>query len=243
MVSLRLAVVLLAAVLQPAVAAPLAIHLAGDSTMAEKSADRRPETGWGEALPAYLDPAQARVVNHAADGRSTRTFVEEGRWQALLDALQPGDAVFIQFGHNDASSRADRHTPPEAYAANLRRFVAEVRARQALPVLFTPAARRHFVDGRLVDTHGAYPGLVREVAAELDVPLVDMQRESAELLADLGEVASRRLFLWVPAGHPNHPDGVQDDTHFSPEGAQQMAGLAVDGLRELGILLGALRPL
>ncbi|HVF38412.1 MAG TPA: SGNH/GDSL hydrolase family protein, partial [Gemmatimonadaceae bacterium] len=81
----------------------IAIHLAGDSTMAPKLEARRPETGWGEMLDQFFDSSRVRVVNHARNGRSTRTFISEGRWQALLDSMKSGDYVFVQFGHNDAS--------------------------------------------------------------------------------------------------------------------------------------------
>lgn len=219
--------------------AAVTIHLAGDSTMAQKLPQKRPETGWGEELQAHFDAVHVRIRNHAMNGRSTRTFIEEGRWQALLDELRAGDVVFIQFGHNDGSfEKKDRYTPPAEYRANLTRFVADVRAKDATPVLFTPIARRWFdADGKLTDSHGVYPGIVREVAATQSVPLVDMQASSAALLSQLGDVPSRPLFLWVPAGDANYPNGVKDNTHFSPRGAEVMAGQAVDQLRGLKLPL------
>src|SRR5687767_7580670 len=118
---------------------PLTVFLAGDSTMAAKRPEKRPETGWGEFLQQHFDDRKVRVDNHAMNGRSTRTFIAEGRWQAVVDRLKPGDYVFIQFGHNDSSKeKVDRYTPPEDYRANLVRFVAEVRAKKATPVLLTP---------------------------------------------------------------------------------------------------------
>jgi lysophospholipase L1-like esterase len=216
----------------------IAIHLAGDSTMAEKQPDKRPETGWGEALQAWFDERQVRVVNHARNGRSTRTFIEEGRWQRLLDALEPGDFVFIQFGHNDQSRhKTDRYTPPRQYRANLARFVREARARQAKPVLLTPVVRRRFdEEGVFYDTHGEYPDLVRAVAAELSVPLLDMHRDSEAVLKLYGEGPSRALFLVLPPGrYENYPDGLDDNTHFSPAGAQVMAGLVAARLAEMDI--------
>ena len=105
--------------------APVTVYIAGDSTAAQKLVTRRPETGWGERLQQYFDIDRVRVQNHARNGRSTRTFIEEGRWQEIVDALRPGDHVFIQFGHNDASvDKVDRYTPPADYRANLVRFVA-----------------------------------------------------------------------------------------------------------------------
>jgi pectinesterase len=211
------------------------IYLAGDSTMAQKLASRRPETGWGEHLQQHFDMDRARVVNLARNGRSTRTFIDEGRWQEIADALRPGDYVFIQFGHNDASvEKTDRYTAAADYRRNLQRFVAEARAKGAHPVLFTPVMRRRFDEsGAFYDTHGEYPDLVRAVAAELRVPLVDMHRGSERVIRAYGAEASKALFLHIPPNtHPNYPQGLRDDTHFSPLGAELMAGLAVAGIRE-----------
>ena len=213
---------------------PVAVHLAGDSTMAEKRAEKRPETGWGEALQRHFRASKVRVVNHAMNGRSTRTFIGEGRWQALVDSLHRGDWVLIQFGHNDGSKeKVDRYTPPEDYRRNLARFVADVRARRATPVLMTPVRRRKFdASGALVDTHGEYPDLVRAVAREERVALLDLHARTGELLAAWGPDSSRRLFLQLPAGvNANYPDGIEDNTHFSPLGAELVARLVVAELR------------
>ncbi len=120
--------------------ASVTIYLAGDSTMAEKLEERRPETGWGEKLPKFFD-AGVSVENHARDGLSTRTFIEAGRWKSLIDKVRPGDYVFIQFGHNDGRQAKDSYTPPDDFRRNLAGFVADVRARQATPVLLTPVMR------------------------------------------------------------------------------------------------------
>ncbi|HMB89850.1 MAG TPA: pectinesterase family protein [Rhodothermales bacterium] len=217
---------------------PITLYLAGDSTMAEKRPEKRPETGWGEVLQAFFDEAEVRVENHARNGRSTRTFIEEGRWQAIVDRLQAGDYVFIQFGHNDQSKeKADRYTPPEQYRANLIRFVHDVRTQQATPVLLTPVVRRRFDDeDQFYDVHGVYPDLVRSVTVEQEVPLIDMHRWSEDVLRQYGAEGSKALFLQLaPGDHPNYPDGVDDNTHFSPRGAAVMAGLAIEGIRQLGL--------
>ena len=223
-----------------AIAAPqkITIHLAGDSTMAEKLAGKRPETGWGEMLPEYLDTAAVRVVNHARNGRSTRTFISEGRWQVIVDSLRAGDYVLIQFGHNDQSKdKIDRYTSPADYMKNLARFVSESRAKGAIPVLMTPVARRRFhTRGDFYDNHGEYPDLVRSVASTERVALVDMTRSSGDLLRLFGPGASSALFLQLaPGENPNYPNGVQDNTHFSPFGARIIAALAVEGIRAAGL--------
>jgi lysophospholipase L1-like esterase len=216
------------------VAGPITIHLAGDSTMAAKLPQKRPETGWGEMLQQYFDSTTVRVVNHAQNGRSTRTFISEGRWQRIVDSLTAGDYVFIQFGHNDESkAKTDRYTPPADYRNNLVRFVRETRAKGANPVLFTPVARRRFhTKGDFYDTHGEYPDIVRSVAASEHVPLVDMTKTTGAMLRLFGPEASVAMFLQLaPGENPNYPNGIQDNTHFSPFGARIMASLAVEGIR------------
>jgi lysophospholipase L1-like esterase len=232
---LRTLALLFLVVLPAATRDPIKVYLAGDSTMATKLSEKRPETGWGEALQQYFDSSAVIVDNRARNGRSTRTFIEEGLWQAIADSLKPGDYVFIQFGHNDQSQdKPDRYTSPADYRRNLIRFVADVRAKKANPVLLTPVRRRRFnAKGELCDTHREYPDIVRDVAREKNVPLIDMHRSSAALLAVFGAEPSRQLFLQLkPNENANYPAGVEDNTHFSPLGAALMAHLAVDGIRQ-----------
>jgi lysophospholipase L1-like esterase len=214
---------------------PITIYLAGDSTMAEKLPEKRPETGWGEFVQQFFNKDSVRVENHARNGRSTRTFIEEHRWQAILDSLKSGDYVLIQFGHNDESKeKVDRYTPPEDYRKNLLMFIRTVREKNAHPILFTPVVRRRFDSlGVFYDTHGEYPDIVRAVAHESNVPLIDMQRKTRELLEHYGAEESKKLFLHVlPGESPNYPEGKEDNTHFSPLGAELVARLAIEGLRE-----------
>ncbi|HEX8737095.1 MAG TPA: rhamnogalacturonan acetylesterase [Pyrinomonadaceae bacterium] len=213
---------------------PITVYLAGDSTMAEKKPDKRPETGWGEMFQKYFDARKVRIENHAQNGRSTKTFISENRWQAIVDKLQKGDYVFIQFGHNDsAKDKGERYTPPEDYRKNLIRFVTEVFGKKAFPVLLTPVARRRFdKDGKFYDSHGEYPDIVRAVAREYKVALIDMHRASETLLVRYGAEDSRKLFLQLKAGeNANYPNGIEDNTHFNPQGAEEMARLAVEEIR------------
>lgn len=230
-------------------APPIRLHLAGDSTAADKIPDKRPETGWGEPFAALFIPGSVLVVNHARNGRSTRTFIEEGRWQALLDSAAPGDHVFLQFGHNDASEhKADRYTPLPQYRENLRRFVLEAREAGLHPLLLTPVARRRFnAVGELQASHGAYPQAVRHLAEELGLPMIDAEALSSALLIEAGPQASRLFFLHLAAGeHPNYPRGLQDDTHFSPAGAMAVAAAIAEALRRqahpLAAMLASPRP-
>lgn len=213
---------------------PITVYLAGDSTMAQKLPEKRPETGWGEALQKFFREDQVRIENHAQNGRSTRTFISEKRWQAIVDKLKKGDYVFIQFGHNDESKeKVDRYTSPADYRQNLIKFISEVREKKAIPVLLTPVMRRRFDEqGNFFDTHGEYPDIVRAVAAENKVVLLDMHRETETLIRRFGLEGSKKLFLQLAAGeNPNYPKGIEDNTHFSPLGASLVAGLVVQAIR------------
>lgn len=229
-----LSLIFVAGVLASAQRQPVVVYLAGDSTMAEKKPEKRPETGWGEMFQQYFDAEKVRIENHAQNGRSTKTFISENRWQTIVDKLKKGDYVFIQFGHNDsAKDKGERYTPPEDYRKNLIRFVEEVRAKKANPVLLTPVVRRRFdKDGNFYDSHGEYPDLVRGVAREYKVALIDMHRASEAVIKKYGVEDSRKLFLQLKAGeNANYPNGIEDNTHFSPLGAEEMARLAVAGIR------------
>ena len=220
--------------------AQITAYIAGDSTAANKTEDRRPETGWGEMLQQHFDPAKVKVDNRALNGRSTKSFIAEGKWTALVDSVKKGDFVFIQFGHNDQSKeKGERYTPPEAFKTNLIKFVEEVRAKGANPVLMTPVMRRRFDrDGKFFDTHGEYPGYTRMVAKEHKVPLIDMQRKSEAVIIKYGVEGSKKLFLQLaPGENANYPKGVEDNTHFSTLGAEEMAKVAIEGIRETKLKL------
>jgi DNA sulfur modification protein DndE len=210
---------------------PIVVYLAGDSTMAEKKLEKRPETGWGEKLQQYFDAGQVKIENHAQNGRSTKSFIAENLWQAITNKLKKGDYVFIQFGHNDEKSEdPTRYAAPHTdYQNNLIKFITEVRAKKAVPVLLTPMMRRKFDEsGNFQDTHGEYPEAVRKVAKNLNVSLIDMHRLSEQLIVNYGAENSRQLFLQLkPNESTNYPKGVEDNTHFNEKGAEEMAKLAV----------------
>jgi lysophospholipase L1-like esterase len=214
---------------------PVTIFLAGDSTMASKLPEKRPETGWGEMLGQHFKEGTVRIENRAQNGRSTKTFISEGRWQAIIDDISKGDYVFIQFGHNDSSKdKGERYTPPEDFRKNLVLFVTDVRAKGGTPVLMTPVMRRRFdKQGRFYDSHAEYPGIVREVAAQEKVPFIDMHRKSEAVIVRYGVEGSKKLFLHLaPNENANYPNGIEDNTHFNPLGAEEMARLAVAGISE-----------
>ncbi|WP_320777549.1 rhamnogalacturonan acetylesterase [Streptomyces sp. CRN 30] len=209
---------------------PRRLYLAGDSTAAQKHADAAPETGWGMALPFFLGHG-VRVANHAVNGRSSKSFVDEGRLDAILAAIRPGDLLLVQFGHNDSKAEdPTRYTEPwTTYQDTLRRYVDGARARGARPVLATSVERRRFAaDGTAVRTHGAYPAAMRALAAEEGVALLDIEALSLALWQELGVEETKKYFNWTAT--------EQDNTHFNPPGGIAVARLVARELLRRRVL-------
>lgn len=230
------------------------VFVIGDSTAAEKgNAKNNPERGWGMVLQGCFDD-KIIVDNHAVNGRSSKSFIDEGRWQKVLDQLKPGDYVFIQFGHNDEKPQANRHTDPgSTFDANLERFVKETRAKGGIPVLFNSVVRRCFYQApvendddeklrkttfageekinsdTLIDTHGTYVVAPRNVAHRLNVPFVDATKITHDIETELGIEGSRKLHMWFRPGECSQiPKGRQDNTHYNVYGARLVANALAD---------------
>ena len=212
----------------------ITVYLIGDSTMANKEVKAYPETGWGMPFYAFFDQS-VKVDNRAKNGRSTRTFIEEKLWQPVADSLKEGDYVLIQFGHNDEVPTKKSYTNEADFKANLLKFIFESREKKANPVLITPVARRKFnADGEIQGTHDVYSAIVRAVAANQNVPLIDLDKESQALVQKYGVSNSKMLYNYlVPGQNPNYPDGKQDDTHFSELGARKMAEIVLADIKLL----------
>ncbi|MHC1704210.1 MAG: rhamnogalacturonan acetylesterase [Tenuifilaceae bacterium] len=216
----------------------ITIYLVGDSTMANKPIEDNPERGWGQLLPVLFND-QVRIENHAKNGRSTKSFIDEGRWDSVMVKVKKGDYVFIQFGHNDSKKEDPKRyaEPHTTYKENLIRFVDDCKNRDAIPVLLTPVVRRRFDEnGKFYDVHGDYPAVVKEVAKLKNVLLIDHNKKSEKLVADYGSEKSKKLYLHIqPGTYKSLPTGKKDDTHFSELGATKMAELVVEGIKELKI--------
>lgn len=210
------------------------IWLCGDSTMSIKDKKAFPETGWGMPFVYFWD-STVTVENLAKNGRSTSSFRNEGLWQKVLDQAGEGDHVFIQFGHNDEVATKKTYTTETEFRNNLKRYVAEARGKKATPVLLTPMARRKFDStGRIQGTHDIYAQIIRDVANEDKVVLIDMDKKAQALYQQLGVEPSKLLFLQLkPGEHPNHPEGKDDNTHFSELGARLLAQIVLQEIRQL----------
>ena len=235
------------------------IFIIGDSTAANKDLSKgKLERGWGMALQCFFDD-NILVDNHAVNGRSSLSFINEGRWDKVLERLKPGDYVIIQFGHNDEKAPKDRHTDPgSTFDYNLAKYVRETREHGGIPVLMSCVVRRNFakvtpkndddeklrnttfadggqlVEGdSLVDTHGLYRIAPRDVAERMNCHFIDANQITHDLEQGLGTEASKKLHMWyLPDTEPTEPKGKQDNTHYNIYGAHVVARLLADALCE-----------
>lgn len=214
------------------------IYYAADSTVAQNTYLSYPQTGIGQALPLYLKKEHI-VQNHAVNGRSTKSFIDQGRLASIYNDLREGDFLFIQFGHNDEKKDdPDRYCAPFGeYQTNLEKYINVARNRNAYPVLITPLMRRKFDKNGQLDknTHGDYPEAMKQLGKKLNVPVIDLCELSLDLLSKTGDEGSRKWFMCFPAGlYENYPDGKEDNTHLRFEGAMVFAGLIAEELKKLG---------
>jgi len=216
----------------------ITLYMAGDSTMSIKDVKAYPETGWGMPFKVFFDNT-VTVDNKSKNGRSTKSFISEGLWASISDNLKEGDYVLIQFGHNDEVPTKATYINEAGFTANLVKFVTETKAKNAYPVLITPVARRKFDDkGQIQGTHDVYSELVRKVAADQQVPLIDLDKESQALVQKYGPDDSKYLYDYVaPGENPNYPGGKSDDTHFNELGARKIAEIVLADIRALKLPL------
>lgn len=213
------------------------IFYAGDSTAAQKKDCYYPETGIGQMLPLFFNE-DVTIHNHAINGRSTKSFIDEGRLERIDKEIREGDYLFIQFGHNDEKSEdPTRYTTPYGtFKDNLKTFINVARKHKATPVLLTAIVRRKFNEnGELEDTHGDYITAVLETAKEEGCMVIDMNALTREYVLEKGDEESRKLYMNFEAGiYDNYPDGKTDNTHLRPEGARAYAALMAHSIKEQG---------
>lgn len=213
------------------------IYTIGDSTMAnKKDPDRNPEHGWAQVLQPFFKESFV-IENKAVNGRSTKSFITEKRWDSIYKKLKKGDYVFIEFGHNDEKIEdSTRYTNPHtSYRYNLIRFVKETREMGATPILLSSIARRNFNEkGVLVPTHGDYPLETRLVAQEYKVPFIDLEHYTEVLERSYGPEKSKQLHLHFKAGeNAYYNKDKDDDTHLSLKGATEIAQIVVNQIKVL----------
>lgn len=214
------------------------IFWAGDSTVQTNDYTTYPQNGIGQQFPIFLKEGY-RVENHAKNGRSTKSFMDEGRLAAIEERIGEGDFLFIQFGHNDEKDQDPTRftTPHGTYKENLKTFIKVAKNHGAYPVLITPLARRCYESEFKLGPglHGEYVAGMKEVAAECDVPLVDLWSMSRAALEEVGEAESRKWHMFFEAGvYPEHPEKSEDNTHLRYEGAIKYGSLIARGLKRLG---------
>jgi lysophospholipase L1-like esterase len=224
--------------LEIAKASGITIFLAGDSTVCDQPPLSDPYisyAGWGQALPLYLKPGIA-VANYAAAGRTSISFINEGKLNDILKVIKPNDYLFIQFGHNDEHAGSGSY-PFTTYEAALQKYIDGARAHGAIPVLVTPVARRSFDSkGNIVDTHGEYPVAMRQLAAADHVQLIDLTALSMAYFQTLGPTGTESVFFFLKAGvSPDFPNAVSDNTHFQVNGAIQVANLVAKAIKNQNI--------
>ena len=216
------------------------ILIAGDSTAADYPIERAPQIGWGQVLDYYL-PREVEVVNLAVNGRSTKSYIDEGRWSGLLDQLEQGDIVLISFGHNDSRDDApERYGAPDgAYRENLMRFASDVLNAGGEPIILSSAARRLWEGPAMVETHGLYRLNASIAAIEAGVGYIDLAQLSLTYFETLGREATKDDFFWLSADEvrerlpsyvERYPNGIEDNTHFTETGACGVARIIAERL-------------
>ncbi|MEW4368277.1 rhamnogalacturonan acetylesterase [Paenibacillus kandeliae] len=216
------------------------VYIAGDSTVQTYTSDQQPQAGWGQMIGHYFDDGVV-FNNHAISGRSTRTFIEQGRLDEIMNEIRPGDYLLIQFGHNDANTaKPDRYTPVDEYGRLLHVYVEQALQHGATPILITPMGTRDYDTqaGGFTISFPQYVEKMKQVAADTGTPLVDLSTSSVAYYNKIGEAGTKKLFLYAePRQYPAFPNGAQDNIHFQQEGAEQMARLVSEGIQQLNIPL------
>lgn len=205
------------------------LYLAGNSTVADQ--DTEPWASWGQMLP-YFFGQDIVVANYAESGSSLHDFKQSNRLDAILERIQAEDILLIEFGHNDQKRKGKGIGPWASYTDYLIEYVEKARAKGAIPVVISPIQRRFFNgDGTVKNTHGDYPAAVRKVAADLDIPLIDLTELTRQMYEAWGVEGSKRAFMHYPEGfYPGQATALTDNTHHNSFGAFEIAHCVVEEL-------------
>lgn len=208
----------------------------GDSLMQENFNDTFPQTGWPQALPPYLKK-DIEIHNFAKNGRSTKSFLDEKRFDEALKVASEGDVCFISFGHNDEKIEdPTRYTKPYgAYQKNLAFMIDKMKEKGVRCILFTSVSRLKFdEDGILLHTHKEYPSAMKELAKKIHVPVIDLEELTYQdlQLHDIEQNKSHYMIL-KEKEYPNYKDGKTDTTHMNQNGAKWICSLIVPELKKV----------
>jgi len=209
----------------------ITVFLAGNSTVVNQ--DDEPWASWGQMIPYFFKPGVA-IANHAESGLTLGSFLGSHRLEKILSVMKKGDYLFIEFGHNDQKEKGPKDGAYQSYTERLKYFVKTFREKGGIPVIVTSTSRRSFdTAGKVVETLGDYPDAARKVAAELKVPLIDLNKETKFFYEALGVEESKKAFVHYPANtYPGQTTALADNTHFNPYGAYQIAKIIVQGVMD-----------
>ena len=207
------------------------VFLCGNSTVVDQ--DNEPWASWGQMVPRFFTDSIC-FANYAESGESANTFIAAGRLKKALTQMKLGDYIFMEFGHNDQKQKGKGKGPWTSFYDSLKEYIVKTREKGATIVFVTPTQRRSFGDdGKIKDTHGEYPAAMRKLAEEEGVPVIELNEMTRTLYETLGVEESRRAFVQYPANtFPGQTKALEDNTHFNPYGAYQIAKCILQGIKD-----------
>ena len=210
------------------------LWLCGNSTVVDQ--DYEPWASWGQMITRWFTEDVA-VANYAESGETATSFVAAGRLKKIVSLMKKGDYVLMEFGHNDQKEKRSGSGAFYNFAYALKQFVDEARAKEVTPIFVTPTQRRSFgQDGKIQETHANYPEAMRWVAKDLNVPLIELHEMTRVFFETLGVEGSKHALVHYPAGtYPGQVKAFEDNTHFNPYGAYEIAKMMVEGMKTLNL--------
>lgn len=213
----------------------------GDSLMQHNGEDSYPQKGWPDLLPEFLKDGSVTIADFAQNGRSTKSFIDEGFFDKARSEAAEGDIALISFGHNDEKDDPARHT--EAFGSYQDLLIMMAHAfmlKGAHPVFISSFSRLHYDDkGVLIHSHGEYPKAMKEAAAKIGIPFIDLEKISYETLSHNDLKSNERYFMVLKKGeYPNYPNGLDDHSHLCVNGARLACSLVVPKLKEIPLFEG-----
>lgn len=201
----------------------------GDSLMQLNDETTYPQKGWPQLVPTILkNPDEVKILDMALNGRSTKSFLDEGQFKRALDLVKEGDIAFISFGHNDEKDDPLRHTDPKTtYKQNLTYMIQELEKKGVKSILLSSITRlKYDENGVLLHSHGPYPRAMEEVANNLHIPFIPLEEITYEDVSCHDDLYNRSHYMCLEKGeYPNYPEGKEDTTHLKEAGAKWIVEL------------------